>query len=137
MPFYKTLDDAMVVDDTTFTGATSATMQVIFDLAVSTGLPVRVRPGIYDVGNTTILGPITVRATPGTVTFRLAAASSYILYLSAFTFAQFDGIVFDGQNLAMVIDPFFGTQGLVNLRRDSGTLISKASFQRCTFKNST
>jgi uncharacterized secreted repeat protein (TIGR03808 family) len=137
MPFYKILDDAITVDDTTFTGATSATMQVIFNQAVSSGLPLQVRPGNYDFGNTQITGPIVVQGIPGTVNFRMTAGSEYILFMGAFTSAHFFGIDFDGQNAAFTANGTLIIQGLVNLQKASGTLISKASFERCTFRNST
>jgi putative cofactor-binding repeat protein/parallel beta-helix repeat protein len=137
MPFYKILDDAIAVDDTTFTGATSATMQVIFNQAVSSGLPLQVRPGNYDFGNTSISGPIVVQGVPGTVNFRMTAGSEYILYMGAFTSAHFFGINFDGQNAAFTANGTLIIQGLVNMQKASGTLISRASYERCTFKNST
>ena len=137
MPFYKILDDAIAVDDTTFTGATSATMQVIFNQAVTSGLPVQVRPGNYDFGNTSISGPIVVQGVPGTVNFRMTAGSEYILYMGAFTSAHFFGIDFDGQNVAFTANGTLIIQGLVNMQKASGTLISRASFERCTFRNST
>ena len=136
MPFYKILDNSIAIDAITFTGATSATMQVIFSQAVTTGLPIMARPGIYDVGNVSVSGQVSVYGVPGKVTFRMTALSEYILYLGAFTSAHFFGIDFDGQNAAFTTNAGLIIQGLVNLQRASATLISKASFERCTFKNS-
>ena len=137
MPYYKILDDAIAVDDTTFTGATSDTMQVILSQAVTTGLPVQVRPGNYDFGNTSISGPIVVLGIPSAVNFRMTAGSQYILYMGAFSSAHFFGITFDGQNAAFTANAGLIIQGLVNMQKASATLVSKASFERCTFKNST
>jgi len=137
MAFYKILDDAVVMDDATFTGATSATVQAIFNQAVTTGLPLLVRPGVYPMADVSIAGPISVRGVPGKVTFQMTAGAVGILYLGAFTKAEFFGIVFDGNNVAFTNDGTLApAQGLVNLRRDSGTLISKANFERCSFINS-
>lgn len=138
MAFYKIDDDAVVMDDATFTGATSATVQVIVNQAISTGLPLIVRPGIYDMANVTINGPISVIGVPGKVTFRMTAAATGILYLTAFTRAEFTGIIFNGNNAAFTVDGALQpAQGLVNLRRDSTTLISQAIFRNCSFLNST
>jgi len=138
MAYYSVLADAVVMDATSFSGATSATLQAIFDQAVSSGLPLVVRPGTYDAANIVIAAPISVRGVPGKVTFRAAAGAAYILYLGAFTRAEFYGITFDGNNVALTTDPNLQpAQGLVNTRKDSSSLVSKAVFDRCSFVNST
>lgn len=138
MPFYKTIDDAIVMDDATFAGAASGTLQAIVSLAITSGLPLVVRPGVYDATNVSITGPVAIRGIPGKVTFRMTAGAVGIFYLGAFTKAEFYGLIFDGANAAFTNDPALQpAQGLVNLRRDSGTLQSKAVFERCSFINST
>jgi uncharacterized secreted repeat protein (TIGR03808 family) len=138
MAYYRTLDNAVVMDDTSFTGATSASLQAIFTQAVNSGLPLFVRPGVYDAANIAINGPISVQGVPGKVTFRMTAGAAGILYLGAFGKAEFHGIVFDGNGVAFTEDPVLQpAQGLVNLRRDSGSLVSKAVFDQCAFINST
>jgi putative cofactor-binding repeat protein/parallel beta-helix repeat protein len=136
MPFYKISDQAVIVDDATFTGATSATMQAIFNLAVSNGLEVVCRPGTYDFGNTSISGAVNIRGVPGQVVFRMSTASEYLLYLGAFGEASFQGIIFDGQNAAFSTSPGLAIQALVNLQRASATINSAASFRRCVFRSS-
>jgi uncharacterized secreted repeat protein (TIGR03808 family) len=135
MPFYKILDDAIAVDDTTFTGATSATMQVILSQAVTSGLPAQVRPGTYDCTNVFLSGPITVQGVPGSVVFRVTSGAAYILALSAFGKASFFGIEFNGQGLNLATDPNYTIPSLVNTRKDSGTLVSHIYFDTCKFAN--
>ncbi|WP_186400565.1 TIGR03808 family TAT-translocated repetitive protein [Stappia sp. P2PMeth1] len=138
MAYYRILDDAIVMDDNTFSGATSASLQAIFNQAVSNGLPLVARPGVYNAANISVTGPISVRGVPGKVTFRMTAGASGILYLGAFEKAEFYGIIFDGDGQSFTNDTLLQpSQGLVNMRKDSGSLISKADFNTCTFINST
>ncbi len=137
MAFYKILEDSIVMDDATFAGSTSATEQAIFNQAVASGLPLHVRPGVYTFGNVSVSGPIEVKAVEGKVVFRLATNTTGIVYLGAFTKARFEGIEFDGNNVAFAPDGNLVDQGLVNMMRNSGTLVSTAKFINCTFRRST
>lgn len=49
----------------TFSGATSATLQTIFSQAISSGLELVAKPGVYDAADVVIDGPISVRCVPG------------------------------------------------------------------------
>lgn len=137
MPFYKILDNAIVVDDASFAGATSATMNTIIGQAVTTGLQVDFRPGNYDFGNLVINGPVRFRGSPGNTVFRMTAGSEYLLYLGAFTRACFSGITFDGMNNAFAPSPGLPVQALVNAQKASSTIASSIVFEQCRFIDST
>lgn len=136
MAYYRVDSDCVVIDVATFTGASSGTLQAAFDLAVSSGIPIFARPATYELFNVSIGGPIDVKGVPGKVIFRMAADAVGIFYIGAFSSANFSGIIFDGANRAFSIDSNLSTQGLINIKRDSGTIVSTATFEKCVFRNS-
>lgn len=137
MVYYAVQNDAVIVGVTSFSGSISDTMQTAVNLASSNGLPLIARPGVYAFGNVSISSPISFRGVQGEVTFQMTSGATGILYLGAFGWAELEGIIFDGNNNAFSSDPNIPVQGLINMRRDSSSLMSKATFRLCTFQNST
>jgi uncharacterized secreted repeat protein (TIGR03808 family) len=108
MPSYKVTDSALIARvAAATTGWTAFTsLQTLFDLARTQGLPLFLLPGTYTTGALTILSsngsgkPLVVEASPGTATIQFAGAGTP-LRLESVSNIRFRGLRFDGQNQAL------------------------------------
>lgn len=108
MPSYKMIDNGVVARTlAASTGWTAFTsLQTVFDLARTQGLPVFLQPGVYANGPLTVLTtngsgkPLQVEAVPGTATI-LFTGGGTPLRIEGVSPVKFEGVKFDGQNLAL------------------------------------
>ncbi len=108
MPSYKVIDNNVVARTlAATTGWTAFTsLQTVFDLARTQGLPVFLQPGVYANGPLTVLSsngsgkPLQVEAVPGTATIRFTGGGTP-LRIEGVTPVKFEGVKFDGQNIAL------------------------------------
>ncbi len=118
----------------TYTG-TGSDLGAAINAAITSGKPLFLAPGTYEVGNIPVGGPFSMYATPGTVTLKMATGSSFILYVGAFGEVNLSGLIFDGANRAFVDDGNIATEALVVAKRDQASN-SLLRVTDCTFQNS-
>lgn len=105
MPSYKVTDTAVVARTlAATTGWTAFTsLQTVFDLARTQGLPVFLQPGVYTNGPLTVLPsngsgkPLTVEAVPGTATIYFSGGGTG-MRVEDMSYVRFRGVRFDGAN---------------------------------------
>jgi len=119
----------------TYTG-TGSDLGAAINAATASGKALYLAPGTYEVGNIAFGGPLTVYATPGTVTLKMATGSSFIFYMGAFGEVNLSGLIFDGANRAFTDDGNIPLEALVVAKRDQANN-SLLRVTDCTFTNST
>lgn len=125
--------DTTQSDVITYSG-NGSDLQDAVNAAISSGKPIYMKAGTYEVGNILIGYPMTMYATPGTVTLKMAAGSSFIFYLSGFGEISLKGITFDGANRTFVDDANIPVEALVVAKRDrsAGSILR---VRDCVFQN--
>ncbi len=126
--------DTTQTDVITYSGNGSDLKDAI-NAAITSGKPLYLKAGTYEVGNIPISGPFSLYATPGTVTLKMAAGCSFILYIGAFDEVNISGIIFDGANRSFVDDGNILVEALLVAKRDQPP-ISLLRLNDCTFQNS-
>lgn len=137
MPSYKTIDDSVVArPGAATTGWTAFTsLQTVFDLARTQGLPVFLQPGVFQSGPLTVLAtngggkPLKVEAVPGAATIRFTGGGTP-LKIENMSSVRFHGVVFDGQNLALP-DYAYLRPAFIALKQTNDII-----FEDCQIKNS-
>ncbi len=138
MPSFALFDDTVVARTTAAsTGWTAFTnLQTVFDYARSQNRPLFFQPGVYDSPTTTILPsngsgrPLFARAMPGSVVLRFNGGNTF-LRIEGQNQVHFEGITFDGQNLALS-DYVSGRPALIAIANNA----QDVSFENCQVMNS-
>lgn len=138
MPSFALFDDTVVARTTAAsTGWTAFTnLQTVFDYARSQNRPLFFQPGVYDSPTTTILPsngsgrPLFARAMPGSVVLRFNGGNTF-LRIEGQNQVHFEGITFDGQNLALS-DYASGRPALIAIANNA----QDVSFENCQVMNS-
>lgn len=141
MPSYKLTDTHLVARTlAASTGWTAFTsLQTVFDLARTQGLPVFLQPGVYSNGAlsvSTATGsgkPLQVEAVPGTATI-LYTGGGTPLSIDGVSSVKFLGVKFDGQNLALPV--YAGNTGESRLAFIAVKATTGAYFEDCQVVNS-
>lgn len=138
MPSFALFDDTVVARTAAAsTGWTAFTnLQTVFDYARSQNRPLFFQPGVYDSPTTTILPsngsgrPLFARAMPGSVVLRFNGVNTF-LRIEGQNQVHFEGITFDGQNLALS-DYVSGRPALIAIANNAQDI----SFENCQVMNS-